>query len=118
MPEVSHFREPDLSNKQERYASNVTAVSSNLEDTVSHREQQQQQAIPHPAPCPPLRFVVFVSIGNPNKAPTAVRSDVIYLHVHQFHNTLFEVKIFQHTFDLSLEIQLIASMKSVNLVPV
>jgi hypothetical protein len=37
------FREPDVSNEQEKYESNVTAVSkNNLVDTVSHREQQQQ----------------------------------------------------------------------------
>jgi hypothetical protein len=113
---VSYFREPDLSNTHESYASNVTAVSkSNLEDIVSHREQQQQQATPYPAPCPPLRFAVFVGIGNPNKAPTAVRSDVIYLHGHQFQNIF---GIFQHTSDLSLENQQIASTESVDLVPV
>lgn len=48
VPEVSRFREPDVSNEQEKYESNVTAVSkSNLVVTVSHREQQQQ-ATSHP----------------------------------------------------------------------
>lgn len=83
---------------------------------MSHREQQQQ-AIPQPAPCPPLKFAVFVSTDNPNKAPTSVRSDVIYLHAHQFHN-IYEIKIFQHSLDLSLENQQAASMESVALVPV
>jgi hypothetical protein len=47
VPEVSCFREPDVSNEQEKYESNVTAVSkSNLVVTVSRREQQQ--ATSHP----------------------------------------------------------------------
>jgi hypothetical protein len=61
---------------------------------------------------------VVVSTGNPSKAPTALRSDAIFLHFHQFLTKVHSIKILKRWQHYISKTNLITSMEFVGFVSV